>query len=240
MGVSASVNNTVNTVKNTVENSVRAIGASEANIDCKIKIGSITIGEQKNCTIVVKNICLAEANVTQLTVADLTTKIYNNLGTQEKAAAASALFSASLNNAVNYTETDIVNKVEQICNASAVADLSIDIVNITVTKCVSDTPLTMEFINSGSAVANCIQNLAVKLAAEAATNITNSQSGAFPLTTIILALGGFSVLLTVFYYIYLIISKYVKTADETILINKYVRNDWVGRRNSLLNVKQEE
>lgn len=239
MGANVSVNNTVQTINNTISNYIEQKGSASASEECLVKIDNVSITKSKNCSVKIENNCIAKASVSLVSVADLATKVYNDFNNDQKGAAAAALFNTSLNNAVQVSTTDISNKVSQLCSAESTNINKIEIKNVVIDQCESVEPLYMTYINTGTAEANCISSLAVKLASEVATKETQKQTGAFSLENIILYVGIFGVLATFLYYIYIIISKYVKTADEIIRINKYTRKDWVGRRNSLINIKHD-
>lgn len=238
MGVNSSVSSVVNVVNNTINNYIENRAKASSEADCLIQIENITISKSKNCSIKVANNCVAKSDAQLTNSAELAANIYNNLNNDQKTPVAAALLQMSISSAVNVTTTDISNKVKQICESEAKTEERIVTKNIIIDQCEATEPLYMTFINTGSAASNCVSNLAVQLAAQISTDIVNKQSGGFSLENIVLYLGIFAVFATLVYYSYLIISKYVKTAEEIIHINKYSRNDWVGRRNSLLNIKK--
>jgi hypothetical protein len=206
MGVGASINTTSNNISTSISQSlVQKVGAS-ATANCNVTIGSISFTENKGCSVTVSNMCSASATGTLDAVLDGAFNAFDQLTTSNQQDAAQ-LMSATL--AVNTTVTnikkDFSNYISQQCGADSNLNQNIKIQNIELGKCSSpgNTPINFNFINSGSASANCaigiIQKLLVDASNSVATSNEQTSSTGLLIIGLILIAGMFFGLIYIWY-----------------------------------------
>jgi hypothetical protein len=203
MGSAASVSTTVNTTVNNIKTELINTAQASANINCRIRIGTITLSNVNGCVTSFENLCSANASAAVTAVQNAVYNVHNSL-TSEQQNKGAAFLTATLNVAttVNTSVTNIQNYLNNTCQSVANVENTIEIMNFSLNNCSSAGGQVIEFkfINSGNAEANCHINTLMNLLAQATTEQSSLQVNSNYLETLFMwagyvgiFLGGFIV-----------------------------------------------
>jgi hypothetical protein len=127
-------------------NKLSNVGSS--SINCKIFIGEITGMFGKNCNISISNSCLNNQSIINSLLLSSLSEILNIMPIDYK------------NNLLNVLGIQDINDLpsstfQEQCKSLAIVNNDISILQLNFGTCTSDTPIVLEFINTGSAMASC-------------------------------------------------------------------------------------
>lgn len=129
----------------------------ESNINCDIAFKNVNVNLGKNCNVRMVNKCVANASVSfRLLLESIQESLsfmseYEKKIIKEKLGITEDTVIDEKLEFLYYPEPNIVTK----CKAYADVDNSIYVYDLDIGHCESDVPLYFEFINAGSATANC-------------------------------------------------------------------------------------
>ncbi|BCT22641.1 myristylated IMV envelope protein [Carp edema virus] len=179
MGTAVSTQEIFNNINTQITNGIASSGTSVAESNCTITIGSIVFDSATNCNIRIKNACSSNAKTSMDSIMNAVQNTINGLDQAQKQAAAAAL-GTLINVDVSKVSTNIYqefnNYITQNCNTASVINNVIKVDNIRYGKCFSLSPTTIEFLNTGQAVSNCIMKTINQVQIQAQNNISTDQS----------------------------------------------------------------
>lgn len=242
MGTSASIQTNVTNITNKIRTEIEQQMSASANTNCNIEIGTIQFEKTNGCSITVSNKCYAEADGVLDIIQSSVVNFYNTLSNDQKQESASwftATYGVATN--VNNVVNDFTSTIKQVCKAEAELNENIKIQNIVVKECTAPEGqiLKMEFINAGTATAQCAMKIFNNLTAVAASEIHNKQSQGLDWAKL---LWPISIIVIVLSFIYLVIQFVIKklpSAKDRLLIEQSKKDTYASRIKELLSYKEQ-
>lgn len=231
MGVSSSFQSSYERAITSVQNTVNNVATATSSIECNQNFKDIDIKKARFCSTSFINNCSSNAKVVQTTASEMGINIYNNLTSEQKAQSPMLLTaSLSLQSQIMDTETWIKNDLDSFCSANASSLLNIVNEKLEVDcECSEIAPCTVIFMNSGTSTADCVVQILNKVAVEVSNTQASKQTTGFNWDLLIIIGGVVGGLSAGIYIINSILNKTNRSTEDTIKINRSLKNTWASR-----------
>lgn len=234
MGSSYSVETVVTNINNEIRTEVINNAGASAGADCAIKIGTVNIGDVRNCNITFSNLCSAQAEASVESTIDAVMSVVNDLDVNQQAAAAK-YFTMSVGIQTNVTNisNSIRTYLENNCKAEGYINNQIFMDAFNVGKCYADTPIDITVTNVGQASANCVIQQVLNVAMEATNDVTEGQATGNNWSDILwIVVAGFAVCCAAF-IVYLVFKNVLIKPGEKEDIELAKQGAWSAKIKSL-------
>lgn len=242
MGTAASIQTNVTNIENQIINEVNQQVKANGNIECTITLGKIKFLKTNGCAATFKNDCYAKSEALLETVQNIMVDFYNNLDVNQKQEAAK-WFTMTYGVATNTTNIENVfrNTTTQVCETYAQVNNEIKINEIEIIDCNAPPGqvLMFNFVNAGSATAQCAVKVVTDLAVTASNDISVKQSQGMDWSKIIWPIVIAVVIIAIVYIVINITNKKLLSPEDQKELQMLKNNDYVSRISSLIKLKEK-
>lgn len=242
MGTAASIQTNVTNIENQIINEVNQQVKAHGNIKCTITLEKINFTKTNGCGAVFKNDCYANSEALLETVQNIMVDFYNNLDVDQKQEAAK-WFTMTYGVATNSSNIENVfrNTTTQVCDTYAEVNNSISINEINILDCNAPPGQTLmfNFVNAGSAKAQCAAKIVTDLAVTSSNDIAVKQSQGMDWSKLIWPIMIAVVIIAIVYIVLNITNKKILSPEDQKEMQMLKNNDYVSRISSLINLKQK-
>lgn len=240
MGTAASIQTNVTNIQNQIKNEVNQQVTVNGNIKCTLTLGKIKFFKTNGCAAVFANNCYAKSEALLETVQKIMIDFYNNLNVDQKQEAAKWFtMTYGVATTTSNIENVFVNTTNQICEAYSNALLEQTINEIEIVDCTAPPGQTLmfDFVNAGSATAQCASKIVTDLAVTASNDISVRQSQGMDWSKIIWPIVIAIVIIAIVYIILNVTNKTILSPEDKKEMQTLKNNDYVSRISSLINLK---
>lgn len=242
MGTAASIQTNVTNIENQIINEVNQQVIANGKINCTITLGKIKFQKTNGCAATFENNCYAKSEALLESVQKIMIDFYNNLDVNQKQEAAK-WFTMTYGVATNTSniENTFINTTNQVCQAYAEVNNSIEINEIEILDCNAPPGQTLmfNFVNAGSATAQCAAKILTDLAVTATNDISVKQSQGMDWSKIIWPIVIAIVIIAIVYIVINVTNKKILSPEDQKEIQMLKNNDYVSRISSLINLKSK-
>lgn len=231
MGTSFSVQTAVTNIVNKTVLEINQSSDASATSNCAINVKSFNFTNSTNCVAKVSNHCVANAQVNMDSIITAASKVYNDLSVDQKQGVPGLLqstfgISTNINNVVN----DFSTFIKQKCSSEAISNNNLTFDNITIDGCKAlESPITFEFLNTGTASAMCVMKALTDVAVDASNKVEVAQKSGIDINELIWPVVIIIAIISILYIIINVVTKKIRNVDDEIKLIKFQNNTYASR-----------
>ncbi|ABJ08973.1 myristylated IMV envelope protein [Nile crocodilepox virus] len=222
MGAAASLQTTVNNINQKISNKLVQTASASATANCKVNIGSLRFHTNKGCAVNIRNLCSADAKASVQSILDAVSESYDGLTSAQKAFAPSLLTAAlNIQTDVNNVVKDFETYVKQTCLADSVLNSTITVNDIDMGDCQAPqgTIMNFEFVNAGTASANCAMKAVLDVLTKSSDKIASDQVSNNDFRYYIYGAIAIAAIVGLFLTLYYVKKMFVMSTDDKIKLS---------------------